>query len=45
MVVVEKVVEMEEAVNIFLILQIRRELMHRKVKYLAQGYLGIHVRD
>lgn len=44
-VVVEKVVEMEEAVNIFLILQIRRELMHRKVKYLAQGYLGIHVRD
>lgn len=45
MVVVEKVVEMEEAVNIILILQIRRKLRHRKVKYLAQGYLGICVRD
>ena len=43
MVVVEKVVEMEEAV--ILILQIRRKLRHRKVKYLAQGYLGICVRD
>lgn len=43
MVVVEKVVEMEEAVNI-IILQIRK-LRHRKFKYLAQGKPGICVRD